>query len=584
MASSVKSEIEKARSAFIAVAVFSGIVNVLALTGSMYMLQVYDRVLPSQSVPTLIGLSVILLILYGAFGAIDHVRIKILSRIGVGIDRALRPAVLDAVMILPIRNTQGLEGANPVRDLDQVRGFLSSLGPTALFDMPWLPLYLILVYMLHPVLGIFTTCGALLLIAMAWLTEKRTQTPSIDAARTSASRNNFADAARRNSEVIRAMGLGGRMQARWQKLNEAFVDSQLSLSDATTSIGSVAKVLRMVLQSGTLGLGAYLAIYGELSAGAIIAASIVTARALAPIELAIAHWKGFTSMRQSMVRLDAILKAVATETQKTPLPAPQQNLLVQNLTIAPPRTSTPVIVDISFSLDAGDGLGIIGPSASGKTTLARAIVGAWSPPPRGGSVRLDGASLDQWNAVELGRHIGYLPQDIELFEGTVADNIARLDPEAKPEAIIEAAKTAGIHEMIVTLPDGYDTRIGEGGTRLSGGQRQLVGLARALYGRPFLVVLDEPNSNLDSAGDGFLSRAIISVRERGGILIVIAHRPQALLGVNKVLAIQGGRLQAFGQRDEVLQKVLRPQQPPAQPQPPPDPTQAAKKLASPTRP
>ncbi|RTL71504.1 MAG: type I secretion system permease/ATPase [Hyphomicrobiales bacterium] len=548
----------RARGAFIAVGVFSGLVNVLSLTGSMYMLQVYDRVVPSQSVPSLVGFTILLVLLYAAYGALDHVRVKVLSRVGVAIDRALRPAVIEAVMTLPIRARAGLEGVAPVRDLDQIRSFLSSLGPTALFDMPWLPLYLALVYMLHPMLGHFALAGALLLIAMAWLTERKTKAPSREAAATSAARVAFAEAARRNAEVIRAMGFTQRMQARWDTLNERFVAAQLGLSDASTSIGSVAKVLRMLLQSGTLGLGAYLAINGELSAGSIIAASIVTARALAPIELAIAHWKGFVAARQSAERLDVILQAAAAEEAKMPLPAPSSTLSVQGLAVAPPRAQAPVIADITFALQKGDGLGIIGPSASGKSTLARALVGAWVPVPRGGSVRLDGASLDQWSVAALGRHIGYLPQDIELFDGTIAENIARLDGEAPPDTIIDAARAAGIHDMIVHLPEGYGTRIGEGGMRLSGGQRQLVGLARALYGNPFLVVLDEPNSNLDSVGDGFLARAIQSVRERGGIAIVIAHRAAALGTVNKVLALQGGRMMAFGPRDEVLQKITRP--------------------------
>ena len=559
MAANVKSEIAKARGAFVAVGVFSGVVNLLSLTGSMYMLQVYDRVMPSQSVPSLVGFTVLLVLLYAGYGAIDHVRIKVLSRVGVGIDRTLRPAVISAVMTLPIRARAGLEGANPIRDLDQIRSFLSSLGPTALFDMPWLPFYLGLVYLLHPALGLFATAGALVLIAMAWLTERRTKAPALNAASTSVSRAAFAEAARRNAEVIRAMGLTARMESRWSALNDRFIAAQLGLTDASTSIGSVAKVLRMLLQSGTLGLGAYLAINGELSAGSIIAASIVTARALAPIELAIAHWKGFIGMRQSMARLDLVLAAISAEDAKMPLPAPTATLIVQGLTVAPPSAQAPVIAEISFALEAGDGLGIIGPSASGKSTLARALVGAWAPVPRGGTVRLDGASLAQWSVAALGQHIGYLPQDIELFDGTVAENIARLDSNAPADAIIEAAQSAGIHDVIVRLPEGYGTRIGEGGMRLSGGQRQLIGLARALYGKPFLVVLDEPNSNLDALGDSFLARAIASVRERRGIVVVIAHRAVALTGLNKVLALSGGRAQAFGPRDEVLKQIARPQ-------------------------
>lgn len=559
--SGVKDAIRKARLSFLGVGVFSGIINVLMLAGSIYMLQIYDRVLPSRSVPTLVGVTMLLVLLYAAFGALDYARIRTLSRIGLGIDRQLRARVMQAVLLMPLRARQGTDAMQPVRDLDQVRSFLSGLGPTALFDMPWMPIYIALIWLLHPVLGYFAVASALLLVSLTMLTELRTKGPSRDATQSSARRHTFTEQARRNAEVVHAMGLSGRVVGQWNKINERYLTDQVSMSDAATGIGTVSKVLRLLLQSGILGLGAYLAIHGELSPGALIAGSIVLSRALAPIEIAIANWKGFVGMRQSIVRLEQVLAAVPDAAQAakgaTALPRPSGSLVVKDLSVAPPGETLPIISSVSFTLEAGDGLGVIGPSAAGKSTLIRALVGAWMPLPRGGSVRLDGATLDQWTPEAIGRDIGYLPQDIELFDGTVAENISRLDLNASSESVIAAAKQAGIHDMIVHLSSGYETRIGDGGLKLSAGQRQRVGLARALYGDPFLVVLDEPNSNLDMQGDAALSTAIGAVRSRGGIAVVVAHRPSALAGLNKVLALNKGQVQAFGPRDEVLKSVLQ---------------------------
>jgi PrtD family type I secretion system ABC transporter len=560
--SSIRDSLSKARGAFIGVGIFSGLVNLLALTGSLYMLQVYDRVIPSKSVPTLIGFTVLLIILYAAFGALDYARVRLLSRIGAGIDRQLRNKVFGAVLVLPLRAKQGVDDLQPVRDLDQIRSFLSGLGPTALFDMPWMPVYLTLVYILHPALGAFATAGAILLVGLTVLTEMKTRAPASAAVRSGSARSAFGEAARRNAEVIRSMGLDRRVVTRWQKLNDRYLADHLAMSDASGAIGVFSKMLRMVLQSGILGLGAYLSIMGELSSGSIIAASIIMSRALAPIEIAIANWKGFVGMRQSARRLDSLLASLPRSETAVSLPRPTQILEVQDLTMAPPGHTVPTLRNVSFKLEAGDGLGVIGASAAGKSTLMRALVGAWLPMSRGGSVRLDGATLDQWSTEALGRDIGYLPQDIELFEGTVAENIARLDPEATSEDVIAAARLAGIHDMIVHLTDGYETRIGESGLRLSAGQRQRLGLARALYGNPFLIVLDEPNSNLDVEGDMALSRAIKSVRDRRGIVVVVAHRPSALANLNKVLVLQRGEVQAFGPREEVL-KGITPLQPSA---------------------
>lgn len=543
---------------WLSVGIFTGLVNVLALTGSLYMLQVYDRVIPSRSVPTLVGLTILMFALFASHGLLDLVRTRILSRIGANTERLLRDKVMRAVQLLPLRSRQAAESIMPVRDLDQIRAFLSSLGPTALFDIPWMPIYLVLIFLLHPVLGLFATCGALLLVFLTLLTELRTRGPTKEASASAGARQMFGESVRRNAEVIQAMGLGDRMSERWRELSAKNIATNLALTDAANGIGTISKVMRMVLQSGMLGLGAYYTIKGELSAGAIIATSITMSRALAPVEIAIANWRGFVAARQSAKRLNSIMAAMPNEAEVMQLPQPAKSLVVKGLTVGAPGQTTPIIHNVSFQLEAGAGLAVIGASASGKSTLARALVGAWQPMPRGGSVRLDGATLDQWRPAVLGQSIGYLPQDIELFDGTIAENIARMDADAAPEAVIQAAQIAGVHEMIVHLPEGYHTRIGEGGARLSGGQRQRVGLARALYGDPFLVVLDEPNSNLDAIGEFALSHAIKSVRQRGGIVVVVAHRPSVLAGLDQVLAMANGQVQAFGPKDEVLKSVLQP--------------------------
>jgi ATP-binding cassette subfamily C protein len=376
-------------------------------------------------------------------------------------------------------------------------------------------------------------------------------------------RNTIADAGRRNAEVLHAMGMAPRMGKIWGDANTKYLASQLQTSDVAGGLGAVSKVLRLTLQSGVLGLGAYLVIQQQATAGIIIASSIIVARALAPVELAIANWRGFVSARQSWRRLSEFLQATGKDSEPMALPAPKGTLAVENVVATPPGVQRVVVQDVNFTLKAGQGLGIIGPSASGKSSLARLLVGVWVP--ARGKVRIDGAAMDQWSPADLGRHIGYLPQDVELFAGTVAQNIARFESEAPSDAIIAASQAAGVHDLIVRLPEGYDTQIGESGTMLSAGQRQRIALARALYRDPFLVVLDEPNSNLDTDGDKALTQAIMRVRARGGIVVVVAHRSAALAGVDQVLAMVGGRVHALGPRDEVLAKLFAPQQPAAAP-------------------
>jgi ATP-binding cassette subfamily C protein len=396
------------------------------------------------------------------------------------------------------------------------------------------------------------------------MTEALARRPMKSASEYALTRNALAEASRRNAEVLAAMGMADRMSARWSQANQSYMASHQKVSDVAGGFGAVSKALRMMLQSAVLGIGAYLVINQVATAGIIIAAAILVARALAPVDLAIANWKGFLAARQSWKRLTQLLELLPAHETPMALPAPSASLAVEQASAVPPGERKVVVQDVSFTLASGQGLGIIGPSASGKSSLVRMIVGAWQP--ARGRIRLDGAALDQWSAEALGQHIGYLPQDVELFSGTVAENIARFQPEADPEAIIGAARAAGVHDLIVALPQGYETEIGEQGHVLSAGQRQRIALARALFGDPFLAVLDEPNSNLDAEGEAALTQAILGVRERGGILVVVAHRPSALAAVDLVLVLANGSVVSFGPKDEVLPKVLAqkpsPQRPP----------------------
>ena len=549
----LRAAVASCRAAFLGVAVFSGLINLLALTSSIYMLQLYDRVIPSHSVPTLVGLTILMLLLFAGYGVLDTVRSRVMSHIGLRIDRALRARVFELVLLLPLR-AKSSDSLQPVRDLDQVRGFLTGAGPIALFDLPWMPFYLGLVFLLHPWLGLLGTIGAATLLGLTMLTEVRSRAPTKSASTSAAARLSFGEAARRNAEVIRALGMGPHISAIWSAHNEKYLTDQVGASDVAVTYGTLSKVLRLILQSAVLGLGAYLVIMGQVTGGVMIAASILVSRALAPIEIAIANWRGFLSSRQSAERLSKLLQSLPIRPEAMVLPTPARTFTVEGLWIAAPGHQKPIVENASFLLQAGDGLGVIGPSASGKSTLARALVGAWLP--LRGNIRLDGGALDQWSPAALGVNIGYLPQDIELFDSSVAQNIARFDKNAPATAIIAAAQKAGAHEMILQLPEGYETRIGDGGTALSAGQRQRVALARALYDDPFLVVLDEPNSNLDADGDAALMRAIASVRQRGGIVIIVTHRPAALSGLDQLLVMSGGQVQAFGPKDEVLRKVV----------------------------
>jgi ATP-binding cassette, subfamily C, bacterial PrsD len=535
------------------VALISGVSNVLMLTGSFFMLETYDRVLPSRSVSTLIGLSVLALGLYVFQGTLDLIRSRILVRVAAFLDESLSTRIYHAVVKLPLTARGSGDGLQPLRDFDHVRGFLTGSGPLALFDLPWMPLFLGMCFLFHFWIGLAALVGALTLVGLTLVTEFLTRRPTRDASTASSARQALVQAGRRNAEVLKAMGMAGRTGVLWAEANRKFRTANGRTSDVAGDLGALSRVLRMLLQSTVLGVGAYLVIQQESTAGIIIAASILTARALSPVDIAIANWKGFVAARQGWQRLNSLLALLPDDDTQMELPAPKRQLTVKGVGLMPPGVERVVVQDVTFALQAGHGLGIVGMSGSGKSSLARALVGVWAPVR--GKIRLDGAALEQWLPEALGQHIGYLPQDVELLDGTVEQNIARFT-DADLDEVIAAATAAQVHEKILSLPQGYRTRIGESGANLPAGLRQRVALARALFRDPFLVVLDEPNSNLDAEGDQALTQAMLNVRARGGIVIVVAHRPSALAGVDHVLVMHEGRPQAFGARDQVLQQQM----------------------------
>ena len=544
------------RRAFIAIALFSGMSNILMLSGALFMLEVYDRVLPSRSVPTLVALLFLVAALYAAQGVIDMIRSRILVRVGHSLDEAMSARVYDAIVRLPLKIGAKGDGTQPIRDLDSVRGFLSGTGPVAFFDLPWMPIYLGICFLFHVLLGLTALIGAVILITLTVMTEVQTRRPTRSATQFAAARNTLLEASRRNAEAITAMGMAGRISKRWNDLNRNYVAASGRASDVGGGLGAMSKVLRLLLQSAMLAVGAWLVINQQSTPGIIIAGSILGARALAPVDLAIANWRGFVGARQSWQRLSRLLGHLPPQTDPMPLKPPSRSLVVQNAAVAPPGQQKIVCQDVNFTLAAGKALGVIGPTASGKSSLARMLVGVWTP--GRGTVRLDGATFDQWSPEALGRHIGYVPQDVELFNGTVAQNISRFDEPIDADAIIAAAHAAGVHDLIINLADGYETVVGEHGSALSAGQAQRIALARALYRDPFLVVLDEPNSNLDAEGDEALTRAILGLRARGAITIVVAHRPSAIAGVDYILIMAKGRQQQFGPKEEILSRITGP--------------------------
>lgn len=558
----VRRSVNLYRGAFVAIFAISAVLNLLMLTGPIFMLQVYDRVLASNSVPTLMALAGIAILLYLVSGVLDILRLRALNRIAMGVYARLSGPAFRVNLRMPILIGRAAAGVSPSRDLDAIRRFLGSPGPAAICDLPFMPFYFLIIFLFHPWMGILSVAGGAAICVLVVLNEFLSRAPSKQLSESSGLQSAMMSVTRRNAEAIAAMGMGDSLGARYSGAVERHYLRQQAVSDHGNLFSSVIKTLRLMLQSAMLGLGAYLVIHQEVSPGVMIASSIIMARALAPIEQAVSHWPSFVASRQATARLDQALQACAQTAPTAGLPAPSHELRVEGLATAAPGAQAPFLQNVAFELNAGDGLGVVGASGSGKSSLARALVGVW--PSMAGSIRLDGATLDQWSDAERGRFIGYLPQDVELFDGTVAENICRFASEPDIDQILQAANAAGIHHMIAALPDGYQTQIGDSGNFLSGGQRQRLGLARALYGNPFLLVLDEPNSNLDTLGERALTDALKAVRARGGIVIVIAHRPAALAAVNKTLMIQNGTQVQFGDRDEVLRKVVPANRVPAQ--------------------
>lgn len=548
--------LQACRSAFWGVGLVSLVINLLMLTGPLFMLQIYDRVLTSRSVPTLLALAGIVLGLYAFFGLLESLRNRILIRVGAGLDARLSGVTFESSVALPLLGGRRAERLEPMKDLDTVRQFLSGSGPSALFDMPWMPLYLGLVFLFHPVLGFVALGGAVVMCVLIGLNELLSRKPMAEAAAQSLRRSALIESARTNAEAATAMGMIGGLRARWLAENEAYMALQGTAADRTAVLGSIIKTFRFVLQSAILGIGAYLAIGGAISPGIMIATSIITSRAVAPIEQAVGQWRGFLGARQALARLKQMLAGGHKLEPETELPLPSEEVEVSGAFVTAPGLTAPIVQNVSFELKAGEALGIIGPSGSGKSTLGRALVGVW--PMTRGIIRLDGSDLCHWEADRLGQAIGYLPQDVQLFAGTVAENIARFQPDWSTQDVIKAASLAKAHDLIARLPDGYDTQVGEGGAVLSGGQRQRIALARALFGDPFLIVLDEPNSNLDAEGEAALTNALHSMRAQGCAVVVIAHRPSAIAAVDTLMFMSEGQMGAYGPRDEVLQKVLAP--------------------------
>ena len=547
------------------IAVFSGIINLLTLSGSIYMMQVYDRVIPGRNLATLAALSVMVLLAYLLQGCLDAMRSRMLARLGAMFDVHLQKWLFVALTSLPLQGASAAAVHQPLRDLEQVRNFLTGPGPVAFLDMPWIPLFLVILFLFHPLIGLVAMFGATAIVLLTLWSERRTASSARQASAWSTQRQVFAEATRRNADVIRAMGMSERLSVRWAGFNDGAIVENLRVMDVHANLGSVAKVTRQILQSLVLGVGAYLVVNDQASGGIMIASSIIMGRALAPIEVALGTWRQLDAARRGIERLRQVLRQLPEHVDAAPAVArPGRSLRVAGLSVAAPGTDRVIMTDISFELAAGTGLALIGPSGSGKTSLAKALVSIW--PPAQGQVRLDGVALSDWNNSDLGRYLGYLPQDVALFEGTIAENIARFDDNAPFAAIAEAAMMAGAHETIMALPQRYETVLGEGGLTLSAGQRQRVGLARAVFGNPFLVVLDEPNANLDQLGEQALNNCLRVLKSRGAIVIVISHRPMVLQAVDKVMVVVGGRMRAFGTHREVA-TALRP--PMATPTPPP---------------
>jgi ATP-binding cassette subfamily C protein len=543
------------RKLFWAVGIFSVLVNLLMLTGPLYMLQVYDRVLGSRSEATLVALSLLVTFLFVAMGLLDHARGRIMARIGAAMQDKLDRRVFSAAMRRLTLVPNDPVGLAAQRDLEAVQRLWASPVLMAIFDIPWTPFFVAAIFVFHPLLGWLAVGGGVFLILVTILNQRMTQVPINRTNGLTLQAERMSDLIKTEAEAVQALGMTGAAFARWHKARGAALAESLNAGDVGGRFGSVTKTFRMFLQSAMLGVGAWLVLKNQLSPGAMIAGSILMGRALQPIEQAVGQWAMVTRAQEGTQRLAELLSRVPPEPQRTALPRPRAILDVQALSVVPPGETQAVLRGVTFQMGEGQALGVIGPSGAGKSTLARALIGVWRP--AAGKVRLEGASLDQYDPDVLGSYIGYLPQRVTLFEGTIAENIARLQPNADSAKIVEAAQKAAAHDMILRLPEGYDTRVSTLGGRLSGGQIQRIGLARALYDNPVFLVLDEPNSNLDNDGTMALNIAIRSLKAAGGSVLIMAHRPAAIQECDLLLVLEDGMRRAFGPRDQVLKEMVK---------------------------
>ena len=549
----VRTALQACKRYFVTALIFSLAINLLYLAGPLYMLQVYDRVITSASEVTLVMLTIVLLVAFSALAGLDLVRAQILTRASVRLDRLLAGRVLAATIEGSLRGA--LPSSQALRDFDNFRQFVTGAGIHAVFDLPWAPIYILVIFLLHPLLGLFALLSAIALVALAVFGQWRVQPPIAEASEIASRNYAFTEMSLRNAEVVQAMGMMPGLLKRWNRDRSRGLERQVLASDRAASNTSVIRFLRLSMQSLILGLGAYLVIERLVTIGAMFAAAVLLGRALQPVEQIVGSWRAMISARGAFDRIKALLAGSPVRPPALVLPRPAGRLSVEGLVYGLPGSRSAILRGISFRLDAGDVLGVIGPSGAGKSTLARQIVGVLAP--SAGAVRLDGADVSTWPRDLLGRHLGYLPQDIELFADTVAVNIGRFRAEDDDSDVIAAAKLAGVHEAILRLPKGYETNVGDGGAVLSGGIRQRIGLARAVYGKPSLVVLDEPSSNLDSEGDAALLTCMTELKQQGTTVIMISHRPNTFSVVDKLLVLKDGAAEAFGPRNEVIGRLTR---------------------------
>ncbi|NEX17189.1 MAG: type I secretion system permease/ATPase [Halochromatium sp.] len=554
VADELRDALKASRGSFLYAALFSLFINMLMLLPAIYMLQVYDRVLTSSSISTLLALTLLVVILYAVMGLLEVARSWLLVRVSAGLDMRLNERLFMALFDTGLMTGRSA-GTQPIADLTSLRQFLTGQGLFAFFDTPWIPIYLAVIFILHPALGWFAVGGLVIIVLLAIANELSTRQPLQAANGLAVQTNNAVNGHLRNAEALEAMGMLENVHRRWMGQHVQMLKLQALASDRAGLIANSSKSFRIMLQSLILGLGAYLAVLQEITPGAMIAASILLGRALAPVDLLIGSWKQFLAARSAYDRLRHLLQSIPQRLERMRLPPPKGQLSLEQLAVVPPGGTVAVLRGVTVEIAAGETVGIIGPSAAGKSTLARAVLGVW--PAAAGQVRLDGAAIKDWNRRELGPNIGYLPQDVELMDGSVSENIARFG-EIDPEAVVSAAQKAGVHEMILRLPQGYDTPLGPAGAVLSGGQRQRLGLARALYGSPCLVVLDEPNSNLDEQGEAALAAALTHLKRSQATVLVITHRPNLLHQVDRILVLRDGAAVMFGPRDQVLAEFARP--------------------------